>query len=58
VSKTGDVRDKKRLDNMGKLQNALVESINDAKLPQQDLYMVLTILLRQTEKSFIRSIGL
>ena len=58
MSKTGDVRDKKRLDNMGKLQNALVESINDAKLPQQDLYMVLTILLRQTEKSFIRSIGL
>jgi len=57
VSKAGDARDKKCLENMGKLQNALIESINSAKLPRQDLYMVLTILLRQVEKGFIRDIG-
>ena len=58
MSKTGDARDKKRLENMGKLQNAIVENINNAKLPQQDLYMILTVLLRQVEKSFMQGIGL
>lgn len=53
MSKTGDARDKKRMENMGKLQNELVGTIDKAKLPLQDLHMVLTVLVRQTESIFI-----
>lgn len=53
MSKVGDLRDKKRMDNMGKLQNDMVKVIDNAKLPLPDLHMVLTVLIRQVEGIFI-----
>lgn len=53
MSKAGDARDKKRMENMGRLQNEMVKVIDGAKLPLQDLHMVLTVLKRQVEGIFI-----
>lgn len=58
MSKAGDIRDKKRMENMGKLQNELVKSINDAKLPLQDLLTVLIILSKQVENDFMKKMKL
>ena len=43
----------KRLDEMGKLQNKLVKIIAKARLPRQDVLMVLMVLSRQLESAFI-----
>ncbi|MBA7609784.1 hypothetical protein ES703_16978 [subsurface metagenome] len=43
----------KRLSEMGKLQNSLVKEIVKAKLPSQDVLMVLVVLSRQIEVAFI-----
>lgn len=43
----------KRLDDMGKLQNQLVETLTEANLPIQDVLMVLTVLRKQLEEAFI-----
>jgi hypothetical protein len=49
-------KEQKQIDAMAKLQNKLVMDINEAKLPLQDLYMVLTLLLEQAKGAFIGSI--
>lgn len=43
----------KRMDDMGKLQNKLVEVLTEANLPVQDVLMVLTVLRVQLEGTFI-----
>jgi len=54
MSKAGDARDKKRQENMAKLQGAIMDHINEAKLPWADLYLVLSIVLRQAEDAFMK----
>lgn len=43
----------KRRDEMIKLQNKLVKEIAKARLPSQDIHMVLTVLLRQIETVYM-----
>ena len=42
-----------RMDNMGKVQNAIIEIIANAKLPTQDVLMVLRVTQRQVEDIFM-----
>lgn len=46
----------KRLSEMGKLQKRLAKEIVKARLPSQDVLMVLTVLTRQIEGAFISSL--
>jgi len=50
--------DNSAMENMGKLQNSIVEVIDKANLPLPDLHMVLTVLLRQVEGIFISQLRL
>lgn len=48
---------RRRLDEMGKLQNGLVAVISEAHLPSQDVYMVLTVLRTQLESLFNKGVA-
>jgi len=56
MSKAGDMRDKKRMENMGNLQNELVRVIDSHKLPLPDLRMVLAVLIRQVDDIFVSNL--
>ena len=45
-----------RLDKMGRLQNKLVEEIAKSQMMPQDVLMVLTVIARQVEDTFIRGL--
>jgi len=44
----------KRLDEMGKLQNKLVNIVGKASLPPQDILTILVVIQRQVEDIFLR----
>lgn len=45
-----------RLDKMGRLQNKLVEDIARSQMMPQDVLMVLAVIARQVEDTFIRGL--
>jgi len=54
--KLGKAINQKRLDGMGKLHNDMLVMVVSAKLPPQDVYMVLDAVKQQVREAFMKMI--